>query len=94
MPIEMNIDDVARLARLALSEAEREQFSRQLANILTYVEKLKAVPTENVSPTQHILPIQNVTRPDEVKPSLDPASVLNHAPVSRDGFFIVPPIIE
>lgn len=92
--VKMNIDDVAKLARLKLGEAEKERLSKQLDDILVYIEKLNELDTKSVEPTQHILHVQNVTRPDEVKPSLDPSSFLKHAPQTRDNFFIVPQVIE
>ena len=94
MKSQMDIDYVAKLARLKLDPAEREQLSRQLENILSYVQKLNELKTDAVEPTQHILPVQNVTRPDEVKPSIAPQAVLKHAPKTRDNFFIVPQVIE
>lgn len=94
MKNQMDIDYVAKLARLKLDPAEREQLSRQLENILSYVQKLNELKTDTVEPTHHVLPVQNVTRPDEVKPSIHPDAVLAHAPKARDNFFIVPQVIE
>ena len=90
----MDIDYVAKLSRLKLDPAERERLSHQLKDILSYVEKLNELDTTGVDPTQHVLPIQNVTRPDVVRPSLDTAEILKHAPMARENFFIVPQIIE
>ena len=90
----MDIDYVSKLARLKLDPAERDRFSHQLGDILSYIQKLNELDTQSVEPTQHILPVKNVTRPDVVKPSIDPELVLKHAPESRDNFFIVPQIIE
>lgn len=94
MKAQIDIDYVAKLARLKLDPAERERLSLQLENILSYVQKLNELKTDTVDPTQHILPVQNVTRPDEIKSSLPPSAVLNHAPKTRDNFFIVPQVIE
>ncbi len=92
--VEMNIDDVAKLARLHLGVEEREKLSKQLSDILSYVQKLNELKIESIEPTQHILSVQNVMRADEVKPSLSPEKFLKNAPEARDGFFIVPQIIE
>ncbi|MBI1870336.1 MAG: Asp-tRNA(Asn)/Glu-tRNA(Gln) amidotransferase subunit GatC [Chlamydiae bacterium] len=94
MNVQKNIDDVAKLARLRLSAVERDKFSRQLEDILSYVENLNELKTEGVLPSYHVQEVKNVTRPDESRPSLDPNSFLKHAPQARDGFFIVPQVIE
>ena len=94
MKIQMDIDYAAKLARLKLGPEEREQLSSQLGNILSHIQKLNELDTDLVRPTRHILTVKNVTRPDEVKPSLNPSSFLKHAPEARDNLFIVPQIIE
>jgi len=66
---ELNVKYVAHLARLKLSTAEEEKLGSQLGNILVYIEKLKAVDVSQVEPTAHAVPLLNVTRPDEVRPS-------------------------
>lgn len=94
MKAQIDIDYVSKLARLKLDPSEREMFARHLDSILGYMEKLNQLDTSQVEPTQHILPLQNVTRADEVKPSIEPATVLKHAPAARNQFFIVPQVIE
>ncbi len=88
------VEHVARLARLALSEEEKRLFSQQLSSILTYIEKLKELETTQVEPTTHVVPLQNVFREDEVKPSLPREAALRNAPERTEGFFRVPKIIE
>src|SRR5437763_33452 len=66
----------------------------QLGNILGYVEKLKAVDVSQVEPTAHAVPLLNVTRPDEVRPSLSNDAALRNAPAQANGLFIVPKIVE
>ncbi|MCX8156555.1 MAG: Asp-tRNA(Asn)/Glu-tRNA(Gln) amidotransferase subunit GatC [Verrucomicrobiae bacterium] len=90
----MNVHQVAHLARLELSAAEATAFQAQLAEILTYVEKLKAVDIAHVEPTAHPFPLENVTRPDEVRPSLPHAEALRNAPARSEGLFVVPKIVE
>ena len=95
----VNIDSklvkhVAHLARLELSEEELGQFTRQLASILGYMEKLQGLDTTSVEPTSHALPIQNVFRQDKVAPSLPAKEVLINAPSKDGNFFKVPKIIE
>jgi aspartyl-tRNA(Asn)/glutamyl-tRNA(Gln) amidotransferase subunit C len=88
------VEHVARLARLEVSEDEKAMFARQLSAILTYMEQLKEVSTEGVEPTATVLPTENVFREDEVKPSLTQELALANAPDQADGFFRVPKILE
>ena len=90
----MEIDHVALLARLKLSDSEKNLFSRQLDSIITYIDKLNELDTTNVTPTAHLLPIKNVFREDELKDSLERDKALQNAPDRSDGFFRVPRIIE
>lgn len=84
----------AKLARLELSEAEVEEFTGQLSEILEYVEKMNELDTTDVEPLAHCLPITNVFREDSVKESLGTERALANAP-QRDGeFFKVPKILE
>lgn len=89
-----DVEDVARLARLGLDPDEKEKFSRQLNEILLYMEKLSQLDTGKVEPLAHLLPLKNVLREDEVRPGLKQEEVLKNAPAKKDGFFKVPPIIE
>ena len=73
---EIDVKYVAHLARIALSPEEEQQLSTQLGNILTYIEKLKQVDVSSVEPTAHAFPIVNVTRPDEVRPSMSNAGIM------------------
>jgi aspartyl-tRNA(Asn)/glutamyl-tRNA(Gln) amidotransferase subunit C len=92
--MKMDIEKVARLARLELSEEEKLTFGNQLEQILTYMEQLNRLDTSGVEPTSHAIPIYNVFREDEVKPSLPQEEVLAIAPDEEDGHFKVPRIIE
>ncbi|HHY98190.1 MAG TPA: Asp-tRNA(Asn)/Glu-tRNA(Gln) amidotransferase subunit GatC [Firmicutes bacterium] len=95
MPIsKKDVEHVANLARLELDEAEKEEFTRQLASILEYADKLKQLDTEKVNPTAHPLPVRNVFREDEVRPSLPIEEVLRNAPERSGNFFKVPKIME
>lgn len=89
-----DVEYVARLARLRLSEEEKERLTSQLGAIIGYVEKLSELDTGKVGPTAHVLPLKNVTRPDEVCPTLDHDAVMKLAPKSGDGFVKVPQVIE
>ena len=92
--MKMDIEKVARLARLELSEDEKETFGNQMEQILTYMEQLNRLDTTGVEPTSHAIPIYNVFRDDEVKPSVPHEEVLAIAPDEEDGHFRVPRIIE
>lgn len=85
---------VADLARLELDESQLKTYGEQLTNILDYAEKLNELDTTNVIATAHVLPINNVLREDEVKPSLDREKALQNAPSQENGCFKVPKVIE
>jgi aspartyl-tRNA(Asn)/glutamyl-tRNA(Gln) amidotransferase subunit C len=89
-----DVEHVAELARLELTAAEKEQFVTQLNHILTYFEKLNELDTTGIEPTSHVLPMSNVLREDEVRPSLEREMVLQNAPEESHFFFKVPRIIE
>jgi aspartyl-tRNA(Asn)/glutamyl-tRNA(Gln) amidotransferase subunit C len=88
------VDHVARLARLALDDEERERFAQQLARILEYCRLLDAQPIDGVPATSHVLPLTNVLRPDVVTPSLSRDEVLAQGPAHEQGFFKVPRVFE
>jgi aspartyl-tRNA(Asn)/glutamyl-tRNA(Gln) amidotransferase subunit C len=88
------VENVANLARLSLSEDAVERFTHDLGDILAYVDKLSELDTENVRPTQHVLNIKNVFRADEAGESCDREKILSNAPVSENGCFIVPKVVE
>ena len=88
------VEHVAKLARLEVSEDEKAMFSRQLSAILTYMDQLKEVDTEGVEPTATVLPTENVWREDAVRLSLAQEQALANAPDQANGFFRVPKIIE
>ncbi|BDG61249.1 Asp-tRNA(Asn)/Glu-tRNA(Gln) amidotransferase subunit GatC [Caldinitratiruptor microaerophilus] len=88
------VEHVARLARLGLSEEEKDRFTVQLGRILEHVAALQRLDTEGVPPTFHVLPLQNVLRADEVLPSLPREEALARAPETGEGTFRVPKITE
>jgi aspartyl-tRNA(Asn)/glutamyl-tRNA(Gln) amidotransferase subunit C len=94
MPVEIDVDHVARLARLALTAEERERFRRQLGLILDHAEKVREVAADDVPPTSHPVPRSNVYRADEVGPCLTPEEALAGAPETEAGLFKVPRIVE
>ena len=89
-----DVEQVALLSRLEISDNEAEKFTGQLNAIFGYIDMLGKVDTENVEPTAHVLPLKNVMRPDEVRTSLPREQALANAPAQEDGFFKVPKILE
>jgi aspartyl-tRNA(Asn)/glutamyl-tRNA(Gln) amidotransferase subunit C len=92
--VEIDVKYVAHLARLSLTPDEEQRIGAQLGNILGYIEKLKEVDVTGVEPTAHAFPLVNVTRPDEVSPSLSNDEALRNAPAKANGLFMVPKIVE
>ncbi len=93
MPVDIDIAKVAKLARLALSDEELEAYGHQLEDILEHAERVQGLPTEDVEPTSHPLPLVNAFRRDEVGECLDRDVVLSEAPDAADGQFRVPRIL-
>ena len=91
---EQDIKTVASLSRLRIREEEKDDVLFQLNKILTYVENLQTLDTSKIEPTTYALPMQNVFRDDEVKPSLDRKLALSNAPLKEDGYFKVPRVLE
>ncbi len=91
---DIDVKYVAHLARLALTPEEERKIGAQLGNILGYIEKLKEVDVSGVEPTAHAFPLVNVTRTDEVRPSISNEDALRNAPAQANGLFIVPKIVE
>lgn len=88
------VEHIAMLARLGLTEEEKTTFEAQLSSILDYMRALNDVDTSNIPPTAQVIPLQNVMRADESRPSLPVQDVLANAPDREDNFFRVPPVLE
>jgi aspartyl-tRNA(Asn)/glutamyl-tRNA(Gln) amidotransferase subunit C len=89
-----DVEHVARLTRLHLTPGEAEQMQAQLSGILAYIDALRTLDVEAVEPTSHAVPLVNVMREDEIRPSLSPSEMLANAPDPSDEFFRVPRILE
>ena len=94
MPVEIDIEHVARLARLELTEEEKARLREQLGAILEHATKVGEVAAEDVPPTAYAIPRSNVFRPDEVTRSLLVDEVLANAPEAEADRFKVPRIAE
>ncbi len=88
------VEHVAKLAQLEFSEAEKETLTKQLGDILQFVEKLGELNTDGVEPTYSVVPVSNVMREDEGKPSFTQEQALSNAPEKDMGFFKIPKIME
>lgn len=88
------VEHVAKLARLGLTDAEKELYTEQLSRILDHVESMNRLDTSEVPPTYQAVALQNVLRQDEPHQSLDRAKVLSQAPDAEAGCFKVPKITE
>ena len=88
-----DVEHVARLARLALTDDELDALTAELAAILEHAVQVSALDTAGVPPTAHPLPLVNVFRPDVVRPGLPRDEVLAAAPAVEDGRFRVPRIL-
>ncbi|HRF49633.1 MAG TPA: Asp-tRNA(Asn)/Glu-tRNA(Gln) amidotransferase subunit GatC [Anaerolineales bacterium] len=88
------IDHIAALARLRLTEAEKDLYRGQLSAVLDYIAKLSEVDTTPIPPTATVLPLRTVLRPDVVRPSLPVPELLRNAPDAADDMFRVPPVLD
>lgn len=88
------IEHVAGLARLNLTEHEKEKLTGEMENIISYVDKLNELDTTDVKPMEHVIPIKNVLREDVVEKSFDREKILANAPAAEDGCFKVPKVVE
>lgn len=90
----MDVEHIALLARLSLTEEERERFGSQLSSILSYVGKLNEIDTSGIEPASHVLEMKNTMREDELRSSLPVDDALMNAPDRSGNFYRVPKIIE
>lgn len=91
---DFDVKYVAHLARLALTPEEEKKLGAQLGHILGFMEQMNALDVAAVEPTAHAVPMVNVTRPDEIRPSLPHAEAMRNAPKQANGLFMVPKIVE
>ena len=89
-----DIKTIARLSRFEVSEENMPQLEKELSDILSYVEQLNELDLDGVETMAHAVPLQNVLREDQVKPSIDHDKALSTAPVEDDGYFAVPRVVQ
>jgi aspartyl-tRNA(Asn)/glutamyl-tRNA(Gln) amidotransferase subunit C len=88
------VEHVALLARLGLSDEELGTLADQLSAILDHMRAINQLDTSNIPPTAQVIPLRNVMRPDEPRPSLPVPEVLQNAPAQDSGYFRVPPVLD
>jgi aspartyl-tRNA(Asn)/glutamyl-tRNA(Gln) amidotransferase subunit C len=88
------VEHIAQLARLQLSDDEIDSYRAQLSAILEYASRLQTVDTSGIPPTSSVLPPRSVLREDKARPGLPNEDLLRNAPDTEDGQFRVPPILD
>ena len=89
-----DVEHVAYLARLGLTEEEKDRLAAQLSNILEAMQVIGQLDTSAIPPTAQVIPLTNVMRDDEVRPSLDREEILRNAPRRSGDYFLVPAVLE
>ncbi|MCF2557539.1 aspartate--tRNA ligase [Fournierella massiliensis] len=90
----IDVEHVAKLAKLKITPAERETMRRELAQMVDFAGQLEKIDTTGVEPMAHIMPVFNVLRPDEPVPSFDRDLLLENTPAKEDGYIFVPQVVE
>jgi aspartyl-tRNA(Asn)/glutamyl-tRNA(Gln) amidotransferase subunit C len=93
-PTDLNIDHVAKLARLALTPEEKTKFAQQLGDVLHHIEQLRKVDVSGVEPTAHAFAVENVWAEDIARSGLPVDLALKNAPAQRDHMIAVPKVVE
>ncbi len=93
-PSDLNIDRVAKLARIALTPEEKAIFSQQLGSVLHHIEQLGQVDVTGVEPSAHAFAVDNVWQEDVARPGLTVEQALRNAPAQRDNMIVVPKVVE
>ena len=91
---DLNIDHVAKLARLALTPEEKATFAQQLGNVLHHIEQLRKVDVTGIEPTAHAFAVTNVWADDVARPGLSVEQALRNAPAQRENMVSVPKVVE
>ncbi len=93
-PSDLNIDRVAELARLALTDEEKNRFAAQLGSVLVHIEQLAKVDVTGIEPTAHAFALSNVWAEDVAQPGLAVADALRNAPAQRNNMIVVPKVVD
>lgn len=92
--MKININHLAKLANLPLSDEEKNKFEKQLKDTVEYVNQLEEIDTKNIEPTSQVTGLENVTREDKAEPSMSQEDALQNAKNKKNGMFVVPAILE
>jgi aspartyl-tRNA(Asn)/glutamyl-tRNA(Gln) amidotransferase subunit C len=93
-PADLDINHVAKLARLALTAEEKATFAQQLGDVLHHIDQLAKVDVSGVEPTAHAFPLDNVWGEDVAEPGLAVEQALRNAPAQRRNMVVVPKVVE
>jgi aspartyl-tRNA(Asn)/glutamyl-tRNA(Gln) amidotransferase subunit C len=93
-PPDLNIDHIAKLARLALTPEEKATFSQQIGSVLDHIVQLGKVDVSGIEPTAHAFAVANVWQEDVARPGLPVDAVLRNAPAQRENMIAVPKVVE
>ena len=93
-PSDLDIDRVAELARLALTDEEKTRFAAQLGSVLGHIEQLAKVDVTGIEPTAHAFPLSNVWAEDVAQPGLAVTDALRNAPAQRNNMIVVPKVVD
>lgn len=88
------VEHVANLARLNLTEEEKEQMTKDMEAIIGFADQINSLDIADIKPTDHVIPINNVFRDDVIAPSMDREKLLSNAPEQENGCFNVPKVVE
>lgn len=88
------VEHIAELARLRLTDEEKERYREQLSSILDYFAQLQELDTSEIPPTSSVLPPRSVLRDDQARPGLSLEELLSNAPETEDDQFRIPPVLE
>ena len=91
---DLDLDHVARLARIALTPEEKAKFSAQLGDVIAYIAQLKEVDVSGIEPTAHAFPVENIWAEDVAQPGLPVEEALRNAPARRENGVAVPKVVE
>jgi aspartyl-tRNA(Asn)/glutamyl-tRNA(Gln) amidotransferase subunit C len=95
MPISQEeVEHIAELAKLALTDDEKQRFGEQLSAILDYAARLQAIDTDDIPPTASVLPVDTVLREDSSRPGLPPQDILANSQDAKDDMFRVDAVLE
>ncbi len=93
-PPDLNIDHIAKLARLTLTPDEKAMFSQQIGSVLDHIVQLRKVDVSGIEPTAHAFAVSNVWQEDVARPGLPVDAVLRNAPAQREKMIAVPKVVE